>query len=134
VNKEIIRIIDANANRLKEALRVIEEVARFKKNHKRLTAGSKKIRHQVQKIFLNSRLPYEKMLEARNSEGDVGRSSRVKDKKTAKINDILVSNFKRAEESARVLEEFFKLVSEKDSKKFQTLRFKIYSLEKELIR
>lgn len=132
--KSLHRIFDANFNRLKEALRVIEEVARFLKNQKKISAKAKALRHEVQKILIHSPLSYKKCLEARDSSGDVGRKMRVKDKKRIKYEDLMISNFKRAEESSRVLEEFFKLTSEKTSKKFQSLRFKIYSLEKEILK
>lgn len=133
-NKQLVRILDANANRLKEALRVIEDVARFTRNHARLTRSTKSLRHEAQQALLAAPVSYREMLEARDSSRDVGRRSRIADKSKVKAIDILVSNFKRAEESARVLEEFFKLFSEKTSARFQKLRFKIYVIEKEIIR
>jgi thiamine-phosphate pyrophosphorylase len=132
-NKSILRILDANLNRLKEALRVIEEIARLGKNHGKLAAQAKLLRHQVQRIVLSAPMKYREFLVARNSAGDVGRSSRIRDKRKVSAWDILVSNFKRAEESVRVLEEFFKLFSEKTSKQFQSLRFKIYTFEKRFL-
>ena len=132
--QSVFRIIDANLNRLKEALRVIEETARLGKNHSRLTRQAKALRHQVQAILLEAPVSYKTLLNARNSLKDVGQRSYIRDKGKISWNDILVSNFKRAEESARVLEELFKLFSDKTSKQFQVLRFKIYTLEKELLR
>ncbi len=45
------------------------------------------------------------------------------------LNSILIANFKRAQESARVLEEFTKLTSIKDSENFKYIRYELYNLE-----
>ncbi len=133
-SKAVLRILDANLNRLKEALRVIEETARLGKDHSKLTRDAKALRHEVQQIILTAPISYRALLSARDSIRDVGSRSRIRDKKKISWDDILVSNFKRAEESVRVLEELFKLCSERTSERFQRLRFKIYTLEKQLLR
>ena len=46
------------------------------------------------------------------------------------IKDIVIANFKRAEESARVLEESTKILDIKCSGDFKKLRYKVYELEK----
>jgi thiamine-phosphate pyrophosphorylase len=48
--------------------------------------------------------------------------------------DLLISNMKRAQESLRVLEESSKIVAPKKSKSFQTLRFRLYELEKKVLK
>ena len=45
----------------------------------------------------------------------------------------LIANFKRAQESSRVLEEFTKLTSIKDSENFKYIRYELYNLETVLI-
>ena len=47
MNPKILRIIDANANRLREALRVCEDIARFILSDKRATQEFKSLRHRV---------------------------------------------------------------------------------------
>lgn len=42
---------------------------------------------------------------------------------------ILIANFKRAQESARVLEEFGKLISSEVSANFKYIRYELYDLE-----
>jgi thiamine-phosphate pyrophosphorylase len=131
--KSVLRILDANLNRLKEALRVIEEAARLGRSDARLTHRLKALRHRVERAVRAARIPRADMLRARDSAGDVGKNSRIRDGRGTGMRGILTSNFKRAQESARVLEEFFKLHSETASRAFQRIRFEIYTLEKELL-
>ena len=42
------RILDANFNRAREALRVMEDYARFELNHTRLSSQAKQLRHLAQ--------------------------------------------------------------------------------------
>ena len=65
-------------------------------------------------------------------EGDVGRKSSHSEKSRQKINDIFYANAQRIKESLRVLEEFGKLVDKNTAEKIKKLRYKTYSLEKEM--
>ena len=67
---KIYRILDANLNRLREGLRAIEEDARFLRDDKALSAKMKDLRHRMKKA--SSRIPNERLLQARDSTGDVG--------------------------------------------------------------
>jgi thiamine-phosphate pyrophosphorylase len=49
------------------------------------------------------------------------------------LRSILIANFKRAQESTRVLEEFTKLQSIETSENFKHIRYELYDLEKALI-
>jgi len=48
------------------------------------------------------------------------------------IQNILIANIKRAQESARVLEEIFKLYLEENSSKFKDIRYRLYAIEKDI--
>jgi len=48
-----LRIIDANANRAREALRVMEDAARFILNHQPLCAALKSLRHDLALRYLS---------------------------------------------------------------------------------
>ena len=48
------------------------------------------------------------------------------------IDSILLANFKRAQESSRVLEEFSKLISNEDSENFKYIRYELYDIEKNI--
>ncbi len=128
-------MVDANANRTREALRVIEDSVRFSKDHSRLTSLLKKIRHQVTESVLSLGLTTQQLLSSRESQNDVGKKSvRYQKKIPATLSVLLVRNFKRAEESLRVLEECAKFQSRRSSAQFQNLRFKLYDLEKTVLR
>lgn len=128
--KAVLRILDANYNRAKEALRVTEDMARFYLADAKLTAHLKRARHDLTKALLRFGIPYRKLVEARDSKEDVGRASLLRDKKRLGWRDLLVSNFKRGEEAIRVLEEFSKMIEPKETRALQRLRFRMYELEK----
>ncbi len=128
-----LRIIDANFNRAKEALRVIEEFGRFILEDRKLTARLKHIRHQVTQILLSYKISYEDLLKKRDSAGDLGRRSDISDKKKPVSKDIVIANFKRAQESMRVLEEISKIEDRKAAAKFQVMRFELYELERKAV-
>jgi thiamine-phosphate pyrophosphorylase len=133
VDTKIIRLIDANANRAREGLRVLEEIARMLWDEAELTGQLKAKRHQVSKLINKLPLKTTDLLQARDSADDVGSTASLKsENKRGKINDLVISNFKRVEESLRVLEEFTKLLDAAIAEKFKKMRFEIYTLEKEM--
>jgi len=126
----VYRIIDANLNRVKEGLRVCEEITRFILNNHKLTALFKKIRHQIdtlaRKIY-----PAALLLGERKSNSDVGRFNSYGELKRGNCKDIFWANIQRIKESLRVLEEFSKLADVKSAAGFKQLRYKVYEIEKE---
>lgn len=132
--QSFLRILDANINRLKEGLRVIEDILRFEKENKKVTVEIKKIRHQMD-FYVKTLVPfYKHLINARNSKEDIGKSSKTKGEfKRKNLQEILISNFKRCQESLRVLEEISKIKNTKVAMKFKNLRFYIYELEKKVI-
>lgn len=132
--KSLLRIIDANYNRAKEAIRVAEEVSRFHLREARLTARLKRVRHDLTQALLRLKIPYRRLLEVRNSKEDVGRASFIRDKRRSGWRDLVLSNLKRAQEAMRVLEEVSKMGVTQSSASFQRIRFRLYELEKEALR
>jgi thiamine-phosphate pyrophosphorylase len=129
--KAVYRIIDANINRLKEGLRVCEEITRFVLNSHNLTSQFKKIRHRADKII--KFLPgHSEFYQQRKSSTDVGRKIYGNELKRTNYQDILFANAQRVKESLRVLEEFSKLISKKAALEFKDLRYEIYGLEKKI--
>ncbi|MEK6645802.1 MAG: thiamine-phosphate pyrophosphorylase [Candidatus Firestonebacteria bacterium] len=129
---KIYRIIDANFNRTREGLRVVEEIARFFKEDSNITATLRGIRHLLTKTFDNLNISKKNLLSARNSLNDVGYNQKTfYENKREDIKDIAFANLRRIQESLRVLEEFSKLISSKQSFAFKKMRFKVYTLEKE---
>jgi len=119
-----LRIADANLNRLREGVRVIEDIARYVQNNKKIASKLKKLRHKT-KIKHQDRL-----LKYRDIKNDVLKSTTKSEQNRANIKTILLANYKRAEESARVLEEIFKLTNATLSQNFKNIRYALYHLEK----
>ena len=123
MNENYLRLIDANLNRLREGIRVVEDIFRYVYNDKQTALKLKELRHL-------SRLEnYIKLLETRDVKNDVLRSSIKSEQNRTDLYSILIANFKRAQESSRVLEEFCKLISIEDSENFKYIRYELYNLE-----
>lgn len=122
-NNSSLRLIDANLNRLREGIRVVEDIFRYVYNNKEIATKLKNLRH------LARTQNYYELLETRDVKNDVLRESIKSEQNRDNLNSILIANFKRAQESARVLEEFTKLTSIKDSENFKYIRYELYNLE-----
>ena len=123
MNENYLRLIDANLNRLREGIRVVEDIFRYIYNNKEVATKLKNLRH------LARTQNYYELLETRDIKNDVLRESIKSEQNRDNLNSILIANFKRAQESARVLEEFTKLTSIKDSENFKYIRYELYNLE-----
>jgi thiamine-phosphate pyrophosphorylase len=127
ISPEFFRVIDANLNRLKEGIRVVEDIMRYQKNNKELSSKLKQLRHK-------SRIDeQELLLQYRDSINDVLRPTIKSELNRTDVKSIIIANFKRAQESARVLEEFFKLYNANYSENFKFIRYELYTLEKEVV-
>ena len=127
LSPELFRVIDANLNRLKEGIRVIEDLMRYRDNDKELSSKLKQLRH-VARIDETVEL-----LTHRDSVNDVLRPSTDSELKRNDVTSIITANFKRAQESSRVLEEMFKLHSNEYSERFKHIRYELYDLEKIIV-
>lgn len=134
MHKALLRIIDANYNRAKEAARVAEDISRFYFRDSRLTSRFKRVRHDLTRALGAFKVPYRRLVEVRNSSEDVGRSSLIRDKRNPGWRDLLLSNVKRAQEASRVLEEISKMAAPGKARSFQRIRFRFYELEKDCLR
>ena len=122
-NKNTLRLIDANLNRLREGIRVVEDIFRYVYNDKDTSSKLKSLRH------LSRLKNYKELLETRDIKNDVLRESIKSEQNRSDLYSILIANFKRAQESSRVLEEFCKLISIEDSENFKYIRYELYNLE-----
>jgi len=126
----VSRIVDVNLNRLTEGLRVVEDVVRLGLEDRRLLAGIRKLRTQVGREVRALR---KRVISSRKSETDLGRGDRFDRARRKNLEDVLLASFKRAEESARVLEEVLKVVEPGLAGKFKAVRFRLYDLEREAL-
>lgn len=123
------RIIDANLNRVKEGLRVCEEITRFILDDHKFTAQLKDVRHKIDRLSSKIYLPA-KLLNQRRVLTDVGRTNFSGETKRSNCKDIYRANIQRVKESLRVLEEFSKLIDLRAALSFKQLRYKVYEIEK----
>lgn len=129
IDKAVGRILDANLNRVKEGLRVCEEITRFIIEDRRLTAELKKLRHAVRGIAAGL-LSLTEQLSGRRSLKDIGFSIYAQELKRKDYAGIFFANMQRAKESLRVLEEFAKLKKPQAALGFKRLRYRLYELER----
>ncbi|MDY0327819.1 MAG: thiamine-phosphate pyrophosphorylase [Arcobacteraceae bacterium] len=123
MTKEHLRILDANLNRLREGIRVVEDVFRYIYNDAQTASRLKNLRH-LSRIDI-----YNELLSSRDIKNDVLKKTTQSETNREDLYSILIANFKRAQESARVLEEFGKLLSNETSEKFKYIRYELYDLE-----
>ena len=123
-----LRLIDANLNRLAEGIRVVEDIYRYILDDKTTAKRLKALRHKA-RIDI-----YEDLLNSRDIKNDVLKTSTSSEQTRSNLQSILIANFKRAQESSRVLEEFCKLISVKDSENFKYIRYELYDIEKNNIK
>jgi thiamine-phosphate pyrophosphorylase len=132
--KNVYRILDANLNRAREGIRVTEEVARLYFDDARLSSKFKRLRHELTRVA-KKHFDQTKLLTFRDSEKDVGADTMGSlEKKRVDLGSIVQANLRRAQEATRVLEEFGKLIKPDSAIGFKRIRFRLYTLEQEMLR
>ena len=123
-DNSLLRVIDANINRYKEGIRVVEDIYRYIYNNKEIAYKLKSLRH------INIPIDIKELLKARDSINDVLKSSTKSEQTRKNLENIILANIKRSQESARVLEEIFKLIDIQTSELFKNNRYSLYNIEK----
>jgi thiamine-phosphate pyrophosphorylase len=132
MDKAVYRIIDANFNRGREALRVMEDVCRFYLNSSPLSTRTKQLRHQLSATI--STLDSYLLLTCRNTLDDVGTSIAVEDQMSRKdLPDCLTAAAKRASEALRTLSEVIQTFSPATAANIEKIRYSCYTLEKDIV-
>ncbi len=127
--KAIWRVLDANANRAREGLRVVEDTARFVMARQDASEGVRDLRHRLDAIV---RHYYSKLLQNRDVENDSGTSNATTAHRKG-VPAVLASNFKRSTEALRVLEEYSRVVAPRAVRGVQAIRYGVYQWEKKLL-
>ncbi|MBM4071433.1 MAG: thiamine phosphate synthase [Planctomycetes bacterium] len=128
---DVARLLDAAGNRAREGLRVLEDYCRFVLDDAFLTRGLKQLRHDL--VAVLSRLSGGSLLEARDTPGDVGTSIATdQERERNSLADVIQANARRLQESLRTLEEFSKLQAPAVGEVFESLRYRVYTLERAL--
>lgn len=134
-----LRIIDANANRAREALRVMEDAARFVLDDGALCARLKEIRHGIAAALGSTG---EAALAWRDTAGDVGTAvGTASEYSRVGTRGVVVAAGKRLGEALRSIEEFAKVAAVRrpgepagmDARAFEALRYRAYQAERDLV-
>jgi len=152
--QDALRIIDANFNRAREAMRVMEEYVRFCLDDAALTYACKTLRHDLVNVICSLQLrietgtlaggdhpPTQKgvathdcenvLVAARDTVGDVGTGITCRGEKDRRdVVDVALAGFKRASEALRSIEEYGKLIDSKVAARVEQLRYETYKLER----
>ena len=142
------RILDANFNRAREALRVMEDYARFVLDDRGLTEALKEARHELARAVqaLAARpqskeapSPLPSPLEGQGAQyrdivGDVGTSiTTAAEAQRASAMEVVVAAGKRLSEALRSIEEYGKTLDPGLAAAIEQLRYRGYELERRLV-
>lgn len=124
----VYRILDANLDRTREGLRIIEEWCRFGLNNPQLSGECKQMRQEAATWHTAE------LRAARDTPGDRGTDlSHPHEEQRSSIKSLLQANFCRVQEALRVLEEYGKLYHPNMGKAFKQMRYRVYTLESNLM-
>jgi len=125
--RQVERMLDANANRAAEGLRVLEDVARFALDDADCAAAAKDLRHAVRRALPPGASDW------RDTAGDVGETIKASDEGLRPGPVAVVrANAARVQEALRVLEEGLKL-SGGAYREVEAARYRSYRLESDLL-
>lgn len=126
----VARIIDANTNRAREALRVMEEAARFIINDAALTRSLKNLRHDLCSLAAR----FDGVEFDRDVAGDVGAAiSTPRELTRATAREVVMAAGRRLGEALRAIEEYGKVLDAAAALEVERLRYTGYALEQRLI-
>ncbi|MDG1898019.1 MAG: thiamine phosphate synthase [Fuerstiella sp.] len=129
----VLTVVDANLNRAREGLRVLEDFARFVCRDKDVTSRLKHLRHSLVTCEKELRNDVSDLLSHRNTAADAGTEiTTTGESSRQSLADVVVANARRIQESLRSLEEFGKLISPSFAAQIKQLRYESYNLEQRL--
>lgn len=125
------RILDVSLNRLREALRVVEDYARFVLEDPDAAYSAKQLRHATREVV--ARLDEHALSCSRDIRGDVGRDTKVAaELHRTDSEDVAAAALARAQESARSLGEFGKLICADTAHLAEQIRYTLYELDQRI--
>lgn len=130
-SQQILRIVDANLNRVGEGLRLLEDVSRLVLEDSALSEKLRGLRHRVLDFELNEVC---RLVEARDVEKDPGFAIEEAQHRPGGTIGAVIASAHRVEQALRVLEEVAKVdVLALPADTLKQCRFELYSLEKEIL-
>ena len=132
IMREVYRILDANFNRAREALRVAEDCGRFALNDPAITAMAKNLRSDLAEIL--QAMPAEEFLVSRDTPGDIGTEiSSPSETRRGDLADVVTAACKRLTEALRTIEEYGKFICREKVLQIERMRYNGYTLEKRIV-
>ncbi len=129
---DVLRILDVNLNRAREALRVVEDYARFVRDDADAAAAAKAGRHDLRRIV--EICGADALLAARDILSDVGRDSRTPaELQRDDLESVVRAAFGRLTEAARGLAEYGKILAPAAAQAAEQLRYAAYELEQRIV-
>lgn len=130
MNSGILRILDANLNRAREAMRVLEDYARFALNDGRTSAELKQLRHAL--TAATAAVVADAILH-RDTPADVGTA----EKATAELSredaaHVITAAGKRLGEALRTIEEYLKTTDPSNAAAVESVRYRFYNVEQRI--
>jgi len=140
MERAVYRIIDANFNRAREAIRVIEDFCRFALNSGSLTERAKQLRHElsaaIDKLDPSDSRTFSagRLISSRDTPGDVGIDTTVKKQlHRTNLKDCFAAGCKRLTEALRTLAETTQTLNRSVAGTIEKLRYAAYTLEKDIV-
>jgi len=132
MERAVYRIIDANFNRAREAIRIIEEFCRFALNSGPFSERAKQLRHDLSSAI--NKLDAGRLISSRDTLGDVGIGKTVEKQLTRNnLIDCFTASCKRLHEALRVLAEMMQTLNKPVAETVENLRYQAYTLEKDIV-
>jgi thiamine-phosphate pyrophosphorylase len=128
---DVLRILDASLNRAGEGLRVVEDYARYVLDDPFLTSQCKSLRHDF--ATLAGGFATIDRHAARDTQQDVGTGiSTASEAARSDAWDVCAASLKRTEQALRSIEEYGKLIEVSVGRQAESLRYRLYTMEKAL--
>ena len=126
------RLLDANLNRAFEALRTLEDIARFQ-DQAIFQSKYKILRHQLRTATQDWN--HEQLYASRDAVHDVGRETKTtaESSRSGGIGEISTAASQRIQQSLRCLEEVSKFIYANSANAIEVLRYQVYDLNAQML-
>ncbi|GAB5495547.1 MAG: thiamine phosphate synthase [Phycisphaerales bacterium] len=132
--RNALRVIDANANRAREAARLLEDVARFILDDQPLCSRIKTVRHGLTECLLEVTGSKASLVAQRDTPGDVGTSVTLDTESSrSSVHQLAEAAGSRLTEALRAIEECLKLETPHAAAEIERLRYEAYEIERLLL-
>lgn len=125
-------MLDANGNRAREAMRVLEDYARFILDDADLQGALKSLRHEL----VQATAPWSAdAILHRDTPGDVGTACKTPSElRREDLSSVIIAAGKRLGEALRAIEEVLKTASGPAARTVESLRYRFYDIEQTIVR